>query len=247
MSQLTSIASAVVLDAIRRKFVWVVLLFAALMALVIPSLPSYGVGVVEAVFREVSIALMFVTAFAVSIGLAATRVPNEVERRTVFNVLARDVRRWHYIAGTWLGMFVVVGTTVLMFTLTVVAVGLMVYSEFMPQMLLAGLAIWLEMGVLMALTVMVSTRMGVVTTVVATLAFAFIGHSLGSYVQGAGSQVGAVPAWYVPSLEVFNVINPIAHGEGYGLGYAASMVVVFCVWTGLLLLAGSIMFSRRDL
>jgi len=245
MRPILTIASSVVLDAIRRKVVWVVLVFAGLMALVIPSLPSYGVGVVGAVFREVSIALMFAAAFVVSLALSATRVPVEVERRTVFNVLSRDVRRWHYIVGTWLGMCAVVGVAVLLFVLTVVVDGVVVYGEAMPNLLAAGLAIWLEMGVLMAFTIMVSTRLGVVTTVVSALAFTFIGHSIGSLFTGGAE--GAVAPWYVPSLDIFNVINPVAHGSGYGVGYAASMLIVFTAWTGILLLAGSAMFATRDL
>jgi len=245
MQPVLTIASAVVLDAIRRKVVWVVLLFAGLMALVIPSLPSYGVGVVDAVYREVSIALMFVAAFVVALALSATRVPVEIERRTVFNVLARDVRRWHYIVGTWLGMCAVVGVAVLLFVLTVMAIGLAVYHEAMPQMLEAGLAIWLEMGVLMAFAVMVSTRLGVVTTVVASLAFTFIGHSIGTLFTGGNPEVTA--PWYVPSLDVFNVINPVAHGNGYGIAYGLSMIAVFAAWAGLLMLAGSALFAKRDL
>ncbi len=245
MRPLLTIASSVVLDAIRRKVVWVVILFAGLMALVIPSLPSYGVGVVGSVFREVSIALMFVAAFVVALALSATRVPIEVERRTVFNVLARDVRRWHYIVGTWLGMCVVVGVSVFVFSLTVIAVGAFVYREAMPQVLQAGLAIWLEMGVLMAFAVMVSTRVGVVTTIAASLAFTFVGHSVGSLFT-SGSSDAAAP-WYVPSLDVFNVINPVAHGDGYGLAYALSMLLVFAAWSVLLLGAGSVAFMRRDL
>jgi len=245
MRPMLTIASSVVLDAIRRKVVWVVLLFAGFMAMVIPSLPSYGVGVIGSVFREVSIALMFVAAFVVALALAATRVPVEVDRRTVFNVLARDVRRWHYIAGTWLGMFAVVGVAVLLFVVTVIAVGAAVYHEAMPQLLEAGLAIWLEMGVLMAFAVMVSTRLGVVTTVVASLAFTFMGHSIGSLFTGGNPEVAA--PWYVPSLDVFNVINPVAHGSGYSIAYGLAMIAVFIAWTGLLLLAGSTLFAKRDL
>lgn len=245
MSQVTIIAFAVVLDAIRRKVVWVVLLFAALMALVIPSLPSYGVGVVDGVFREVAIALTYAASFVVAMSLSATRIPAEIERRTVFNVLARDVRRWHYIVGTWLGMLAVLGVVVLLFSTIVIVVGAFAYQSVMLRMLAAGLAVWLEMGVLMAFAIMLSARFGVVTTAVGTLVFAFVGHSIGTLFTG-GDPHASVP-WYVPSLDVFNVINPVAHGTGYGVTYAAAMIVVFLALSSLLLLAGSTLFARRDL
>ena len=244
MDKMLAIASSVVADAIRRKVVWVVLLFAAILSLAIPSLPSYGVGVVGAVFREVAIALMYAAAFVVALALAATRVPSEVDRRTVFNVLARDVRRWQYVVGSWLGMFAVVGLSLLAFTIVAVIVGRVAYGSIMVVLLEAMLAVWLEMGVLMAFTVMMSTRFGVVTSVVGALAFVFAGHSVGSLF--ATGPAGRAP-WYVPSLDAFNVINPVAHGAGYSPAYAAAMLTAFAAWVALLLLAGAALFEGRDL
>ena len=103
MKKMLAIAAAVVADAIRRKVVWVVLVFAVFLGSSIPALPSYGVGVAASVFREVAIALTYVAALVVALALSATRIPVEVERRTVFNVISRDVRRWQYVAGRWLG------------------------------------------------------------------------------------------------------------------------------------------------
>jgi len=244
MDKMLAISRAVVADAIRKKVVWVVLIFAAVLSLAIPSLPSYGIGVVSAVFREVAIALMFVASFVVALALSATRIPAEVDRRTVFNVLARDVRRWQYVVGTWAGMLAVVGVALLAFTGVAVIVGRVVYGELMFTLFEASLAVWFEMGVLMAFTVMLSVRFGIVTSVVGALAFSFIGHSVGSLL--ATNPLEGAP-WYVPSLDVFNVINPVAHGSGYGLGYAGSMLVAFAAWVGVLLLAGSALFESRDL
>ncbi len=244
MDKTFAIASSVVADAIRRKVVWVVLLFAVILSLAIPSLPSYGVGVVGAVFREVAIALMYAAAFVVALALSATRIPAEVERRTVFNVLARDVRRWQYVVGSWLGMFAVVGLSLLAFTVVAITVGRVAYGNLMPVLFEATLAVWLEMGILIAFTVMMSTRFGAVTSVVGALAFAFVGHSIGSLLVTANE--GKAP-WYIPSLDVFDVINPVAHGAGYGPAYAATIVAAFAAWAALLLLAGTALFERRDL
>jgi hypothetical protein len=51
----------------------------------------------------------------------------------------------------------------------------------------------------------------------------------------------------LPSLEVFNVINPVAHGDGFGAAYAGSMTVVFVAWIAALLSAASLLFASRDL
>lgn len=246
MNRVLAIASAVLADAIRRKVVWVVGIFAALMALVIPSLPSYGAGVVTAIFREVSIALMYTASLVVAVTLAATRIPAEVERRTVFNILARDVRRWQYVFGTWLGMFGVVGAVIAGFTVICCVVAFAVYRDPMFVLLQASVAVWFEMGVIVAFTVFMSTRMGTVTSVVGAGAFAFVGHSVSGLVLGPAEFVRVNP-WWLPSLDTFDVINQVSHGGGYGLGYAASMTVVFCAWVALLMVLASAVFEGRDL
>jgi ABC-type transport system involved in multi-copper enzyme maturation permease subunit len=242
MNRILAIAQAVVADAIRRKVVWIVVVFAALLATVIPTLPSYGVGVVQGVFREVSIALMFSASAVLAIALAATRVPGEVERRTVFSVLARDVSRWHYLAGTWLGISTVVGVAVLAFTLVTIVIGVIVYSTLMWVLLGASFAVWLEMSVLVAFTIALSTIVGAVTAAVGGGGFLFIFHAIGAALYGEDPR-----PWWLPSLDVFNVINPVAHGSGYSIGYAVAMAATAVAWIVLLLIAGSALFESKDL
>lgn len=242
MSALFTIANAVVRDAIRRKVVWVVVMFAVLLSFVAPSLPSYGVGVVGSVYREIAIALMYAASLVVTLALAATRIPAETERRTVFNVLSRDVRRWQYVAGTWLGLIAVVGVAILCFTMVAIVVGAVVYQELMWRLIQAALAVWFEMGVVAALTVLLSSVFGMVTSTVGALAFIFIGHS----VTGLVAPDGRAP-WYLPSLDIFDVVNPVAHGDGIGLLYAVAMAGAFAAYAGLLLGGAAALFERRDL
>jgi ABC-type transport system involved in multi-copper enzyme maturation permease subunit len=241
-----AIAAAVVADAIRRKVVWVVLVFVVFLGLSIPALPSYGVGVAASVFREVAIALTYAAAIVVALSLSATRIPVEVERRTVFNVISRDVRRWQYVAGSWLGMFIVLGGVIALCSLSTIAIGYFTIAgnEVMWRLLEAAFAIWLEAGVVMAFAVLLSCYFGAITAVVGALAFTFIGHAVISLLQ---LPEGTRAPWYVPSLDIFNVINPVALGTGYGPMYAGSMVLAFCAWVVLLLLGASVLFGMRDL
>lgn len=246
MKKVIAIAAAVVADAIRRKVVWVVAVFAALLAIAIPALPSYGVGVAAAVFREVSIALSYSAAIVVALALAATRIPVEVERRTVFNVISRDVRRWQYVLGTWLGMFAILGAVLAAFAIATIGIGAFEYGQWMWRLFEGALGVWLEIGVIMAFTVMMSCQFGAVTAIVGALAFTFVGHSILS-IMHLPEAVLRNPPWYYPTLNVFNVINPVAHGSGYSASYALGMLASFVAWVALLLLFGSLLFARRDL
>lgn len=244
MKRIWPIAVAVITDSLRRKVVYVVLVFAALLAMAIPSLPDYGLGVEGAVFREVALALVYVTGLVIALSLAANRIPAEFERRTVYNVLAKGVSRWEYLVGTWLGILSVMAGTIAAFTIVEQVVGVVTYGDPMWRLWQGSLAVLLEMGVVTAFAASVSTVAGPVVVVTATLAALFVGHSRSTLLGGEGA-LGLNP--FYPSLDAFNVVNPVAHGTGVPPLYLASMLVVFVGFVGLSLSLGVFLLGRKDL
>ncbi|MDZ4655525.1 MAG: hypothetical protein U1F44_06585 [Coriobacteriia bacterium] len=244
MSRMMSIARAVVTDSIRRRVPYVIVLFAGVLAAAIPSLPDYGVGVEAEVYREVALALMYVTAIVLALALAANRLPAEFERRTVYSVLAKQVARWEYVLGTWVGLTAVMLGTIAAFTVVIQVVAVLSYGDPMWVLWLGALSILLETGVIVAIAVAISTLMGPVVVVVATLAILFIGHSKSTLVGGLGA---AELGYFYPSLDAFNIMLPVAYGDGVSLLAVASMFAVFVGFTGLALLAAVLLIGRRDL
>lgn len=242
--RILALSGAVFADAIRRRVVVAVIFFAALLVVAIPSLPTYGLGVIQGVYREVALSLTFVGAVVLTLALAAARVPGEIERRTIYNVAARPVGRWEYLVGTWLGVVGVMAAVIATFTVVEQALGLVRYGDPMWRLWEGALAIWMESGVLAALCVAVSALTGPVVVVVAALSFLFIGHSRDSVL---GEKSSALAKALYPSLDTFNIINPVAHGTGVSLAYALGMVASFAGWCALLLLLGALVFRRRDL
>ncbi len=244
MKRIWPIAVAVITDCLRRKVVYVVLVFAALLAAAIPSLPDYGLGVEGAVFREVALALVYVTGLVIALSLAANRIPAEFERRTVYNVLAKGVSRWEYLVGTWLGILSVMAGTIAAFTIVEQIIGVVTYGDPMWRLWQGALAVLLEMGVVTAFAAAVSTVAGPVVVVTATLAMLFIGHSRSTMLGGEGA-IALAP--FYPSLDAFNVVNPVAHGAGVPPLYLVSMLVVFVGFVGLFLGLGVVLLARKDL
>ncbi|GAV31524.1 hypothetical protein emb_1c0244 [Coriobacteriaceae bacterium EMTCatB1] len=244
MRSVLTVSKAVFFDSIRRRILLAVLVFAGVMVALIPSLPDYRLGVEKAVFGEIALAVTFVASLVVTLGLSVTRVPSEVERRTVYAVLARPVARWQYLVGTWLGTFAMVGVLVGAFAAVDVAVGAAVYGTLLWKLMIGALGIWLEMGVVAAFGIAVSTVVSPVTATVAEAAFLFVGHSKATLVGEEGAL--ALKAFY-PSLDAFNVVAPVTHGNGVPPLYLASMVVVFVGFVGVLLVIGAALFGGRDL
>ncbi len=242
--RILSIARAVFLDSIKRRVLLVVLLFAGIMTALIPLLPSYGVGVVRAVFGEFAITLTYITALVVTIALAVTRIPGQIDRPTVYSILARPVARFEYVVGTWLGTFVTAGVLIAAFTVVSETVGLATYGDPLITLWVGALGIWLEIGVLAAFAIAISTAASPITNVVATSALLVLGHSRAALV---GSDDAFALRWFYPSLDTFNVVTAVTHGSGIPPLYVVSMLVVFAGFVGLGLLLGSVLMERRDL
>jgi ABC-type transport system involved in multi-copper enzyme maturation permease subunit len=243
ITRLRAIAGSVFLDAIKRRIVYAVIFFAAVLAFGAPSLPSYGMGVDPGVYKEVALALTFAASFILSLALSANRIPSEVERRTVYNVVAKPVSRWEYIVGTWLGIVGVMAVVIAAFMVVDQLVGFLRYHNPMWVLWQGGIAIWFEIGIVTAFAVLISAMTGAVVVSVATLTFAFIGHSAEPFLTAAKW----FPIWLYPSLDAFNIINPVAYGGGVGLLYFGVATLTFLGWVGALLVLGSLAFGRRDL
>lgn len=244
LSRISAIAGSVFMDAVRKRVVYLVGFFGVIMALAIPSLPSYGLGVATGVYREVCLALTFAASLAIALALAANRIPGEVERRTVYNVLARPVDRLEYIVGTWAGITAVVAASIVGFTIVEQVVGFVKYQDAMWQLWQGALAIGLEASVISAVAIAVSTVSGPVVVVVASLAVVFAGHAREGVL---GPDVPSGLRMLYPSLDSFNVINPVAHGAGIGSIELAAMLLTFIGWAGIVLLLAGAGFGRRDL
>lgn len=243
MERIFALASSVAADALRRKVLYVVVFFVLVMAVAVPSLPSYGEGVDEAVYREVTLALVFVAALIVVLALAAPRIPAEVEHRTVYNVLSKNVYRWEYLVGLWCGIVFTMAWIIAAFTVIAQIVGFAVYADPMWVLWQGTLGVLLEVGVLAALCIAAASRLSTVPVVLVALVFLFVAHSRSSVVLDDASL-----AWKLfPSLDTFNVINPVAHGGGVDAAYVVSMLLVFVAYSAFLLVLAALLFKGRDL
>jgi ABC-type transport system involved in multi-copper enzyme maturation permease subunit len=249
MGPILAIARSVLADAVRRKVIWSVAVVALIMVVAIRSLPTYGVGVVvSAVYREFALAVSYIAALVVTLALSANRIPGEVERRTVYSVLAKRVARWQYLIGTWLGLWAVMGVVLLAFGLIDVGFGIAAYgtgeAAKMLQMLQGVYGIWLIMGIAAAVTVLATARFGPVTGVVATLVFLFVTGSKGTLF---GENPKGILAALYPSMDTFNIINQTAHGTGVSIAYLAVMAAAFVAWIAIALGLAVVVFNGRDL
>jgi ABC-type transport system involved in multi-copper enzyme maturation permease subunit len=188
----------------------------------------------------------------ISLFLGVTVVGREIEKRTIYTVLAKPVSRGQYLLGKFLGAAVV---ALLVHVLNAVTLWLILLQlgEGMPHGFLAAnylmlLESWLVLALALCLSLLLSSLF-----LAASLALAFFligrsNHSLAVIAEKAESPLvrsllRALKDVF-PSLDRFNIRELVAYSKAYPAGMVPTSSLYFVAYL-VLLLAGSILLLRR--
>jgi Cu-processing system permease protein len=250
-------AWSVVEDAVHRKIFYIILALTVLLILLIPLLPSADIGVQINLLREAALGLTSIMAFALAIILAATMIPRDTERRTIYNSLSKPVKRWQYYLGKYLGIMLVLAFTLALIFMVLIVFVFAKFRVFDPGLAKALFAIFLEASILISFTMIASVYLSPLVCVFLGILFYVVAHMKGDYLYRAmnnGNPVAKVGAgllyYIIPNLERFNINETIAHGEkvfGVGAVDLILMTLLAAAFTGIFLYLGVYLFSRRDL
>ena len=90
------------LETIRRRDVYVVLVLTALMVTGAYSFTFFGVSGLEIFVKDMAFTAVGLFSTILAVTIAARQVPEELQRRTIYPLLARPVNRWQLLLGKWL-------------------------------------------------------------------------------------------------------------------------------------------------
>ncbi len=237
----------------RNRVTVVVFLFAFVMIFMATFALELTVVTFERVLTDLGLGVMSLIAVFLAIFLGSGLIPREIERRTIFMILARPVSRSTFIVGRLFGNLVTV-----FFVLAMMA-GLLVLQfvvEGAPLSAPMGVAIaglFLEVLVVSAIAFTFASFSTQLVTSVATVGLYFIGHmSSDLYGIAKNSKFLAIQligkgAYYIlPNLERLDFKARATYGEPtslaefgssalYALGYSIVLIVIACS-----------IFERRD-
>ena len=201
-----------------------------------------------------SVMLVFGVLIAIFIGVGL--VYKEIDKRTVYNLLSKPVRREEFIFGKYFGlcMTLFVNSTV-MVAGTELAL-LYVNHGFVPLQLAvlpAAYLIYLELALMVAVALMFSSF----TTPMLAALFSFAAYAIGQFsgdlrqaAQLSDSVVirGVLTTLYylLPNLSNFGFISEASHGRILSLRMAVQATIYAVVYIGILLSASALIFQRRN-
>jgi ABC-2 type transport system permease protein len=203
--RIAAIIATTLIDLARQKVFYVLLIFALVLIGSSVFLARFSFQQEFQILKDVSLGAMSIFTSLLAIVATARLIPQDIEDRTVYTILAKPVPRFEYLLGKLLGVLLLLAISIVMMTLLFVAIfqarEQTVLHETMRQVsglpreqaedalhalrvnaLTSGVflgiaAIFLKACLLAALTLFVSTFATTnIFTVVVMVAVYFIGH-----------------------------------------------------------------------
>lgn len=237
-----------------RKQVFHVLCLLMIMVIAGSTLLSiFTEGVKLKILKDLCTTCILFGGAVLAIALGATGIPNDVESRTIFPIIARPVTRMQYIIGKFLGTILTVAMGVAAMS---VVFGALIYTyqrsfdTFLP---IVTLFTMLEVAVIAAVATAISTLATPAMSAILTFIIYVCGTIKIGYFGGMINQSGGVAKavscliyHFLPNLECFNLKTALVHSDTIPTAYLVQVAVYGLCYVAFMLALASIRFAKRE-
>ncbi|MDR0842360.1 MAG: ABC transporter permease [Acidobacteriota bacterium] len=262
MYRILAIAGNTFRETVRDKILYNLILFALVMILSSLALGQLTLGNEDKVILDLGLASISVFGTAIAIFIGIGLVYKEIEKRTVYALLAKPVRRSELIVGKYLGLVFTLLVNLLIMTvgleLALLYTGGADHGSYL-RMLPAVFMIFLSLCLVTALALLFSTFSTPALAALFTLFLWVIGHfgndlrNFGEMMKSGSVQWLCRVLYYaIPNFSNFQILDwryvlqTTDHAPSAG-SWAVVGVVFYCiVYVALVLSASVVVFRGRD-
>ncbi|HYH00440.1 MAG TPA: ABC transporter permease [Terriglobales bacterium] len=255
-ARIKSIAFNTFREAVRDRVLYNLIVFALLMVASSVLFGQISIGIERLILVNLGLTAISVFGIVIAIFIGIGLVSKEIEKRTLYTVLARPVRRWEFIVGKFFGL-----TGTLVVNAFFMAVGfflalLVVVHRFETRdgwLLVALYFIVLQFVIITAVTLFFSTFSSPLLSAVFTLAIVVIGtfaedlRAFAAMMHGVPRWIAMAAAHVVPNFASLNVISTVAHGNGVAGSLIGLNTLYAVLYAGAAIAGAIIIFERRNL
>jgi Cu-processing system permease protein len=240
-------------ESIRDKVLVTLIVFAILVMGSARVIQPLALGEEAKVIKDLGLSAITLFCVLISILVGGRIVYKEVEKRTIYIMLAKPVRRWEFILGKYLGLMAVLLVSLVVMTVAFYATMLILGVGAPVSLLLAVLMTLLELAILTAVAVMFSTFATPITGAVFTFAVYFVGHLtrdlklLAAMSPSAVVKVVSYGLYYLlPNLSNFNIRGEVVYNVPLDPLSLVLSGLYAVVYTATLLLVSVAIFDRKE-
>jgi Cu-processing system permease protein len=260
------IAVNVFRESVRDKVLYNLVAFAILLIGASYLIGQLTAGQDVKIIKDLGLAATSVFGLFIAIFIGIGLVSKEVEKRSIYSLLAKPISRPQLVLGKYAGLLLTLAVN-----LAVMAVALYAVLAYMgwgasprvsqawerpaadPLLLGAFVLTFVELAIVTAIALFFSTFSTPLLSAALTFGLFVAGRfsvDLRNFDQAVDSPVAAGIAralyWVLPNLASFDVRAQVVHGQPVSAGYLALMTGYGALYIAALIVAATVVFSRRD-
>jgi ABC-type transport system involved in multi-copper enzyme maturation permease subunit len=244
-------------EAVRDRVLYNLVFFALMMIGAAILVGQISIGISRLVIVNLGLSAISIFGLVMAIFIGVGLVYKEIEKRTLYSLLAKPVRRWQFLVGKYAGLLLTLLVNTTLMTAGLAAALFYVGRPFVKadaSILVAVYFILLELALLTALALFFSCFSSPMLSTLFTLGIYLAGlfsqdvRNIGEFTQNRSLTRAARFLYYiVPNFHNFNFIGAAAHGEWIPARLILQNTLYAALYVALILLASSAVFSYRDL
>ncbi len=241
-------------EAIRDKILYNLVFFALLIMGISVILGKLTLGERLKIIQDVSLASMSIFGLLIAIFVGIGLVYKEIQRRTIYTLLAKPISRSQFLVGKYLGLVLTIAVNVAVMTVALFTL-LWFFSENGVNWGLwkAIFLIMIELLVITAVAVFFSTFSTPTLSAMCTLGIYIIGRFNSDLMFFANRAENPVLKYLVlilhyllPNLEQFDIKGQVVYQMPIAAEHIVRSTIHGLVYMAFLILAGMLIFQRRD-
>ena len=240
-------------EAIRNRILYLLLVFAVALILCAQALSLLTVGSEEKIIKDFGLATIDLFGVLTAVLLGIGLVSREIERRTVYVLLAKPIHRAEFVLGKYAGLVL----TLLVNTAVMAACFLLLLAAkgIADRGILAAIALlFLQFLLITAIAVLFSCLSNPIISCILTLALYVVGHLLWSFdllrarlaSPWARALCGGLQR-LLPDLSPFDVKGQVVHGLPLPPEHVGYALVYLVLYGGAVLALACAAFQRKEM
>lgn len=239
------IARDVLIEARRNHFFWLSLGISILVLFVTASFTSTDEAMRGKLFLESGISLLWLVHLLLAVFFTTDSLYNDLERKSIYYYLVREVSRLEYLFGKYLGVVVAVGLSLLI-TGLVFTLCATYLAGFQIRYLIGLAFIFLELSLAIAILILFSTLFTKLITIFAFFFLFFFVSLLEHYLLGSdGNQLIKVFLLIIPNFKYYGYLNMVVHAREFSLKYMGFLGIYTFFFSISSLFLASLQFDRK--
>jgi len=244
-------------EAVRDRVLYNLIFFALLMIAAAVLVGQISIGIEHLVITNLGLTSISVFGLVMAIFIGVGLVYKEMDKRTLYALLSRPIRRWEFLVGKYAGLLLTLLVNTALMTLGLAAALYYVSRTFLHTdvyILVAVYFILLKLALVTALALLFSCFSTPLLSTIFTLGLSITGifsqdiRGLGLMAESRALEMVTAFLYYVlPNFGNFNAIAAAAYGRPIPLSLMAQNTAYAALYIAVVLLAASAVFSNRNL